>query len=175
MNQTAKQPNKPQALQPISFEWILQVLSLRIGEQVFVCSSILVSALVPTLVLINVTEQENHEPNSQTAKQASSTSTNHFYMDFASFVTQNWRASVCVLIDTCLSSGANTCPHQCYRTKGQNYEAKQLSGSFQGAEIISICHSCPHCSQNFTLLIVDSVLFASAGRIVAGFVFVTLV
>ena len=77
-SQTAKQPNKPQALQPISFEWILQVLSLRIGEQVFVCSSTLVSALVPTLVLINVTEQKDHEPNSQTAKQASSTSTNHF-------------------------------------------------------------------------------------------------
>ena len=70
MSQTAKQPNKPQALQPITFTWILQVLSLRIGEQVFVCSSTLVSALVPTLVLINVTEQKNHEPNSQTSLKA---------------------------------------------------------------------------------------------------------
>ena len=61
-----KQPNKPQALQPINFIRILQVLSLRIGEQVFLCSSTLVSALVPTLVLINVTEAvKNHEPNSQ--------------------------------------------------------------------------------------------------------------
>ena len=58
-NHEPKQPNKPQALQPIDFIRILQVLSLRIGEQVLVCSSTLVSALVPTLVLINVTEQKD--------------------------------------------------------------------------------------------------------------------
>ena len=70
-NHEPKQPNKPQALQPINFIRTLQVLSLRIGEQVFLCSSTLVSALVPTLVLINVTEAvKNHEPKQPNKPQA---------------------------------------------------------------------------------------------------------
>ena len=165
MNQTAKQPNKPQALQPITFTWILQVLSLRIGEQVFVCSSTLVSALVPTLVLINVTEQKNHEPNSQTAKQASSTSTNQFWMDFASLVTQNWRASVCVLIDTCLSSGANTCPHQCDRTKES--WAKQPNSQtslkhFNQSLLHGFCKSCHSELETSVCVLIDTCLSSGA-------------
>ena len=40
----------------------------------------------------------------------------HIQARLKSFVTQIWRASVCVLMDACLSSGANTFPHQCDRS-----------------------------------------------------------
>ena len=79
-------------------------LPLNIGGQVCLCSWTNASALVPTLFLILVAVPQQHAtPRTENVCRT------------MRLATQHWRASVSVLMDQSLSSGANTFSHPCGR------------------------------------------------------------
>ena len=108
---------------------------LNIGEQVCLCSWATASTLVPALFIILVAIAMS---NTTQARHKTIQWKNKKYSRKTPWATQHWRASVSALMDSCLSSGANTVYHPCGHRNEQHHASRTQNDAQPRPELRAI-------------------------------------